>query len=569
MPGIVRYMRGKGVTMKRNSIRKVAKKLKSLRKANMAMVLAKPKEIAPVQGSIIPHIEATIENLERVRRFVSKALNTDLQRELAKLKAKKDLQPEARVKNEIELRDKLEIDWGTIPGVDKPFLKQPGAEKILLWLNLRPEYTTREVELPNGHLEIISSVTFYSKKTGERLFDGPACSCSTMESNFRFRWVKRETKIPQEDADKLKAAGLGKWRKEKNWKTKMEEWVWLDRTENSNIHDTRNNVRQIGQKRTLVKGTRNMGALSEIFTTDPSEWTPTENDEGDPFDERDYAPSGRRIVQEDGKSPSGRYETTESQLSGSTEAAQAVLKQKLEAGKKVKAGERNTEAPGPVAAQVPPMPTAPFKVVHVGWRYEGRFFFLQGDIAQFIDQIKAWGGEWISDEHFWQVPSAWYSDFDILLQQHGYELRARQVSAVPASPELTPRGALPQASGTQRAAPTQGAGEKQSPNPRSTVSPSGAGLLTKAKLGHTSKSNIEYLEVVWKGTAYACYDKKLFPFLQLCGTPIEAELLVSEDKRKVIGIVRLGTRRFTEGHIPEIQASEERPQKTADLFGAK
>src|SRR6202162_2479610 len=144
--------------------RQPKKRRRSKKKPETAIVLAKPTP-APIQvASAIPKIEETIENLERVRRFVSKALNTDLQRELAKL-AKKTLKPEERTKEEISLRDRLEIDSGTIPGVDKPFLKQPSAEEFMFWLNLRPRYTKREVESPGGHLEMICSVTVYHKKT--------------------------------------------------------------------------------------------------------------------------------------------------------------------------------------------------------------------------------------------------------------------------------------------------------------------------------------------------------------------------------------------------------------------
>src|ERR1700693_1178829 len=191
-----------------------------------AIILAKPRPAHIQVASAIPKIEETIENWERVRRFVSKALNTDLQRELAKL-AKKTLKPEERTKEEISLRDRLEIDWGTIPGVDKPFLKQPGAEKFMFWLNLRPRYTKREVESPGGHLEMICSVTVYHKKTGEEVFEGPDCSCSTMETNYRFRWAETD-KPPADMVDMLKAQRMGRNRKKIKWVkgNRIEEWVW-------------------------------------------------------------------------------------------------------------------------------------------------------------------------------------------------------------------------------------------------------------------------------------------------------------------------------------------------------
>ena len=140
-----------------------------------ALAVRKPKVLAAPQ-SIIPTINETVENLERVRRFITKCLNTDLQRRVA---SGKELSQKER--------DRLEIDWGTIPGVDKPFLKQPGAEKFLFWLNLRPHFRSESFEIAGGHLEMVSSATVYHKKTREIVFEGPQCSCSTMESNYRFR----------------------------------------------------------------------------------------------------------------------------------------------------------------------------------------------------------------------------------------------------------------------------------------------------------------------------------------------------------------------------------------------
>ena len=71
---------------------------------------------------------------------------------------------EARTKETIAIREKFEIDWGTIPGVDKPFLKQPGAEKFCFWLNIRPKYFKTEIDLGAGHLEMVCHVIAYSKK---------------------------------------------------------------------------------------------------------------------------------------------------------------------------------------------------------------------------------------------------------------------------------------------------------------------------------------------------------------------------------------------------------------------
>lgn len=247
-----------------------------------------------------------MKSLERVRRFVTRCLNVDLQRELKKLKPGEELDK--------DVRKRLEIDWGTIPGVDKPFLMQPGAEKFLFWLNLRPKYEKREVDLGEGHMEVIAAVHLFHKKTHEPVFDGPECSCTTMETNYRFRFQERlddagnNLRPSEQEAERLKAQKLGKFIKKAIWargKKKGEEWVWLDRVENPNIHDERNKVRQIAEKRALVKAVRNGGALSELFVTNPEEWELEQDEDynAGPTEDAQYSEGGRRIVNVTPKPP--------------------------------------------------------------------------------------------------------------------------------------------------------------------------------------------------------------------------------------------------------------------------
>ena len=134
---------------------------------------------------------------------------------------------------------------------------------------------------PEGHLEVIAKCKLLSKADGMEVFSGPSCSCSSMEVKFRYRFAKRDVQTEQlpdkKEADRLKAAGLGKWIKNKFAKSGENPWEWFDRIENRDIADTRNNVRQMAHKRALVKVVRNFGAMSEIFTEDPTEWNFADN----------------------------------------------------------------------------------------------------------------------------------------------------------------------------------------------------------------------------------------------------------------------------------------------------
>jgi hypothetical protein len=300
---------------------------------NLSVALLKKDEGMPLApSSAMPTIQETIRNMHKVRRFVLDCLNVDLKREQKRV----ELKARAPLK-EWEIQE-LETDWGTIPGLDKPFLKQPGAEKFLLWLGLRPEWEVTEKELPDGHLEVVSAVKVLSKRTKEKVFDGPACSCSTMESNFRFRFVmieENETPPTREEAEELVRKGLGKWKKARRWVRgqRLEpEWIWHRRYDNPNIHDERNKVRQMSQKRSLVKCVKNMGAMSELFAADPSEWDMTEEaDEGSPYQDQDFTPEGNRIVDAKGFSLSGKPITKEAQQTEQTERARKVYEEKRQA----------------------------------------------------------------------------------------------------------------------------------------------------------------------------------------------------------------------------------------------
>ena len=316
--------------------------------------------------------------MHKVRRFVLDCLNVDLKREerRVELKVRAPLKP-------WEIQE-LEVDWGTIPGLGKPFLKQPGAEKFLLWLGLRPEFEVTEKELPDGHLEVVSAVKILSKRTREKMFDGPACSCSTMESNFRFRFVaieENETPPTRDEAEELTRKGLGKWKKARRWVNGRQtepEWIWHRRYDNPNINDERNKVRQMAQKRALVKCVKNMGAMSELFAADPSEWDMTEEqDEGNPYREKDYTPEGNRIVDSAGFSPSGKAVTREAQHA----QTQAVGQAKAETLKETIA-ERQKEAGNGSQAQ----PPAKFAVDRKVWLYE-----MPGDT------MDVWVTGWLSD----------------------------------------------------------------------------------------------------------------------------------------------------------------------------
>jgi len=210
------------------------------------------------------------------------------------------------------------IDYDNIPGTNGKTLLQPGSEKIALWLKVRPYFETVETPMEGGHIEVVvrthmlptlvyDLIMQVIEKGGANIessvqaiiraseLSNATASCSTMETNFRYRWadMRDENEVPiQPDKMKvarLKAINMGRhlpakmhWGKivpmtqaDKKAKMSVEYWIWQERVENPNIYDERNKVRQMGEKRSFVKSIKRMGALSEVFQEDPNEWPET------------------------------------------------------------------------------------------------------------------------------------------------------------------------------------------------------------------------------------------------------------------------------------------------------
>jgi len=240
-----------------------ARKREIKQEPTQSIELVQPEALQSYKASTI---QDAIMRLENVRRFITKGLNTGYARELKKIGKRKPTEAEEK-----KLKS-LEIDFGTIPGVNRKFLLQPGAEKLCLWLRVRPVYETSVEAIPDkpGHIDVVSRCRLMASGSEEEVFSGPLASCTTMESNFRFVWVKLEPPPTYEWA--MKEGRIGKEMGTHRSFKKDDKWVWMERKENPNIYDKRNPVRQMAEKRALVKAIRNFGAMSEIFTEDPTEW---------------------------------------------------------------------------------------------------------------------------------------------------------------------------------------------------------------------------------------------------------------------------------------------------------
>lgn len=210
------------------------------------------------------------------------------------------------------------IDYDNIPGTNGKTLLQPGAEKIALWLKVRPYFETVETPMEGGHIEVVvrthmlptlvyDLIMQVIEKGGANIessvqaiiraseLSNATASCSTMETNFRYRWADMRDedgnpiKPNKLEASRTIAVNMARWlpakmafgkivplnKNDQKKGTPVEYWIYQERVDNPNIYDERNKVRQMGEKRSFVKSIKRMGALSEVFQEDPNEWPET------------------------------------------------------------------------------------------------------------------------------------------------------------------------------------------------------------------------------------------------------------------------------------------------------
>lgn len=104
------------------------------------------------------------------------------------------------------------IDYGKIPGIDKPTLLKPGAEKLVTFFGLSPEFvTTAEVEDWTGTEHRGEAFFYYRYKCrllrGERVIGEGEGSANSWESKHRYRWASAEQVKDRSDKDRLTTRG--------------------------------------------------------------------------------------------------------------------------------------------------------------------------------------------------------------------------------------------------------------------------------------------------------------------------------------------------------------------------
>jgi hypothetical protein len=171
------------------------------------------------------------------------------------------------------------IDYGVIPGTNnRKNLLLPGAQKVAMFFNVRPEYEIERVELGAGHVEYIVKTALISRTTEKKVGAGVG-SCSSMEGKYRYRDAAPElTDMPVPkaywDTRKVNPAKAAELIGGDEFKAVKTDNGWFigrktgEKVDNDNIYDLRNTILKMAKKRSLVDSSIGLGCLSELFTQD-------------------------------------------------------------------------------------------------------------------------------------------------------------------------------------------------------------------------------------------------------------------------------------------------------------
>lgn len=157
---------------------------------------------------------------------------------------------------------KKDLDYGVIPGVSKPSLYKPGAEKLrfVYGLGVEVNLTDKTENLAEGYLDYTYKATVRAKNGG--VIAECEGNANSFEGKWRYSWVATDKKPNKEEAEVLKAQKQGKWGKSGN------NWVWLERVENPDPLGLKNTLMKMAQKRAFVGAILVATGASEFFTQD-------------------------------------------------------------------------------------------------------------------------------------------------------------------------------------------------------------------------------------------------------------------------------------------------------------
>lgn len=177
------------------------------------------------------------------------------------------------------------VDFGVIPGTDKPTLLKPGAEKLSVLFQLDVQLTNEKTWGPGDHLTVVSQATVYHAPTGSRLGYGEGV-CSTRERRYAYR--KQGRTCPSCGAGAIikgKQEYGGGWvcfKKKGGCNAKFQdgdqaiESQQVGDIDNPDLPDLYNTVVKMAEKRARVDAVLAVTGASALFTQDVEDIVRTE-----------------------------------------------------------------------------------------------------------------------------------------------------------------------------------------------------------------------------------------------------------------------------------------------------
>ncbi|PJN56150.1 hypothetical protein PAEVO_28730 [Paenibacillus sp. GM2FR] len=230
---------------------------------------------------------------------------TDLRRKLDAMKQKLNLTKEF-------FREVMQdgVDYGIIPGTDKPTLYKAGAEGLCEFYNLAPTIASKVEDKVHetGYYAVDVTIRLLHRGTGSIIAEGVG-HANTYESRYRWRWVS-EKDVPKgvSKEDLVSKERSGQYGKYVQY-----------RMENDDMHSIWNTVLKMAKKRALVDAVLSATRSSGIFAQTQDEleaYLQGEDPDGDP--EGRSTPPPKQTRQSNGS----RSSQSSSRSSGSASSVQ-------------------------------------------------------------------------------------------------------------------------------------------------------------------------------------------------------------------------------------------------------
>jgi len=149
---------------------------------------------------------------------------------------------------------RADVDYGVIPGTQKPTLLKAGSEKICMLFGANPEYVFESKTEDYDKEFFAYTIKCTLMRNGNPVAQGVG-SCNSKENKYRYKNYRENELPPDVDKDKIPHS-IDRYGNKK---------YKLETDDSCTIANT---VLKMAKKRAYVDATLQIGALSEVFTQD-------------------------------------------------------------------------------------------------------------------------------------------------------------------------------------------------------------------------------------------------------------------------------------------------------------